>query len=79
MWPGPPTGRVEPSGKVYGTWGRGLGLKKGERLGKLDIWIRMPVHPESAMRGEVGVEMETEDKTLKGRGQVRGKFKASRG
>jgi hypothetical protein len=48
-------------------------------VGKLDIWIKMPVHPESAMRGDAGDEIETEDKTLKGRGQVRGNSKASRG
>ncbi len=45
----------------------------------MDIWIRMPVYPESAMRGDAGEEIATEDKTLKGRGQVRGKSKASRG
>ena len=56
-----------------------MGLKKGERVGKLDIWIRMPVHPESAMRGDAGEEIATEDRTLKVRGQVRGKSKASRG
>ena len=27
-------------------------MKNGERAGKLDCWTRMPVHPESAMRGE---------------------------
>ena len=39
----------------------------------------MPVHPESAMREDAGEEIATEDRTLKGRGQVRGKSKASRG
>jgi hypothetical protein len=27
-------------------------VKKGERAGKFDCWTRMPVHPESEMRGE---------------------------
>ena len=27
-------------------------MKNGERAGKLDCWTRMPVHPESAIRGE---------------------------
>ena len=27
-------------------------MKNGERAGKFDCRIRMPVHPESAMRGE---------------------------
>ena len=46
-----------------------MGLKKGERVGKLDIWIRMPVHPESAMRGDAGEDIATEEKTLKGEGK----------
>ncbi len=34
-----------------GTMGRGLGVKKGWRDGKLDRRRRTPVQPESAMRG----------------------------
>ena len=52
MWSELPNTRQLPSGYVNGTWGRGLAMKKGDRAGKLAIWIRMLVHPESAMRGE---------------------------
>ena len=48
----PPTRKTEPSGRVKGTKGRGFALKNGERAAKLNRWTRMPVHPESAMRGE---------------------------
>ncbi len=48
----PPTRKTEPSGRVKGTKGRGLAVKNSDRAEKLDCWIRMPVHPESAMRGE---------------------------
>ena len=51
---------MEPSGRVKGTRGRGLGEKKGESKGKLANCTKMPVQPESAMRGE-GVM--TADKT----------------
>jgi hypothetical protein len=37
--------------RVKGTMGRGLGVKKGWRDGKLDRRRRTPVQPESAMRG----------------------------
>ena len=43
---------MEPSGRVKGTRGRGLGEKKGESKGKLANCTKMPVQPESAMRGE---------------------------
>ena len=66
-------------GQGVGDLGKWFRAKKGERVGKLDIWIRMPVHPESAMRGDAGKDIATDDKTLKGRGQVRGNSKASRG
>ncbi len=52
MWCGPPTSRVEPFGRVKGTRGRGLGEKKGESNGKLASCTKMPVQPESAMRGD---------------------------
>ena len=48
---GPPTWRTERSGRVKGTRGRGLGVKKGCREGKLERRRRTPVQPESAMRG----------------------------
>lgn len=47
-----PTSSVLPSGRVKETWGRGFETKNGERAGKLVNWIRMLVHPESAMRGD---------------------------
>ncbi len=47
-----PTSSVLPSGRVKETWGRGFETKNGDRGGKLVNWIRMLVHPESAMRGE---------------------------
>ncbi len=50
-WEGPPTCRTERSGKVKGTMGRGFGVKKGWREGKLERRRRTPVQPESAMRG----------------------------
>jgi hypothetical protein len=50
MWVGPPTCKTERSGKVKGTMGRVLGVKKGWREGKLERRRRTPVQPESAMR-----------------------------
>ena len=47
-----PTSSVLPSGRVNETWGRGFETKNGDRGGKLVNWIRMLVHPESAMRGD---------------------------
>ncbi len=47
----PPTCRTERSGRVKGTMGRGLGVKKSWRDGKLERRRRTPVQPESAMRG----------------------------
>jgi hypothetical protein len=38
MWEGPPTERIERSGKVKGRQGRDLGVKKGLREGKLHFW-----------------------------------------
>jgi hypothetical protein len=49
----PPTCKTERSGRVKGTMGRGLGVKKGWREGKLERRRRTPVQPESAMRGGV--------------------------
>ncbi len=51
---GPPADKDEPSGKVKGTRGRGWGVKKEVRQGRLDISINRPVQPESAIRGEKG-------------------------
>ena len=48
---GPPTCKTERSGRVKGTMGRGFGVKKGWREGKLERRRRTPVQPESAMRG----------------------------
>jgi hypothetical protein len=50
-WEGLPTCRTERSGKVKGTMGRGFGVKKGWREGKLERRRRTPVQQESAMRG----------------------------
>ena len=43
---------MEPSGRVKGTRGRGLGEKKGASNAKLASCTKMPVQPESATRGE---------------------------
>jgi hypothetical protein len=56
---------------VKGTWGRGLEAKSEDRGGKLVIWIRMLVHPESAIRGEEQ-ETETEDSADIGAGRDTG-------
>ena len=49
-------------------------MKNGERAGKLDCWTKMPVHPESAMRGEESEwtdrhEGETDDSEATGAGK----------
>ena len=49
-------------------------MKKGERGGKLAIWIRMLVHPESAIRGDAQEE-EAEDRADMGAGRDTGKRK----
>ena len=46
-------------------------MKKGERGGKLAIWIRMLVHPESAIRGDEEEE-EAEDRADMGAGRDTG-------
>ncbi len=46
-------------------------MKNGDRGGKLAIWIRMLVHPESSIRGEEQ-EMGTEDKADIGAGRDTG-------
>ncbi len=43
---------MEPSRRVKGTRGKGLGEKKGASKGKLANCTKTPVQPESAMRGE---------------------------
>ena len=53
-WEGPPTCKTERSGRVNGTMGRGLGVKKVCREGKLERRRRTPVQPESAMSGRAG-------------------------
>ena len=66
MWEGPPTDKIERSGRVKGKQGKGLGEKKGRREGKLHNCKSTPVHPVSAMRGEggegAGVERELLEK-----------------
>ncbi len=52
----PPTSKTERSGRVKGTRGKGLCVKKGLRAGKLENWRRRPVQLVSAMMG--GAEME---------------------
>ncbi len=52
MWCSPLTSRLEPSERLKGTRGRGLGEKKGASKGKLANCTKMPVQPESAMTGE---------------------------
>ncbi len=54
MWEGPPTDKIERSGKVKGKQGKGLGEKKGRREGKLHNCKSTPVQPVSAIRGERG-------------------------
>ena len=49
-------------------------MKNGERAGKLDCWTKMPVHPESAMRGEDSEwtdrhEGDTDDREATGAGE----------
>ena len=46
-------------------------MKNGERGGKLAIWIRMLVHPESAIRGDEEEE-EAEDRADMGAGRDTG-------
>ena len=59
MWEGPPTERIERSGKVNGIQGRGLGVKKRLSEGKLHCCSRTPVQPVSAMSGVgAGVVLE---------------------
>ena len=69
---GQPTSRQLPSGRVNGTWGRGLATKKGESEGKLASWIRMLVHPESAMRGKGNVDGNTDERADAGAGRDTG-------
>jgi hypothetical protein len=57
MWDWPPTSKTERSGRVKETRGKGLGVKKGLRAGKLENCKRRPVQPVSAMMG-LGAEME---------------------
>ncbi len=52
MWCGPPTSRVEPSGRLKSTRGRDLGEKNGASKEKLANYTKWPVQPESTMRGE---------------------------
>ena len=55
-WVDPPTSKTDRSGKVKGTRGNGLGVKKGLKAGKLENCKRRPVQPVSAIMG--GAEME---------------------
>ena len=58
-WEGPPTSKTERSGRVNGTRGKGLGVKKGLNAGKFENWMRRPVHPVTAMRGGAEMELRT--------------------
>ena len=57
---------------MNGTWGRGLATKKGESEGKLAIWMRMLVHPESAMRGKGNFDDDTDERADTGAGRDTG-------
>ena len=52
--------------------GQGLSDKKGESAGKLASWIKMLVHPESAMRGKVNVDDDTVERADTGAGRDTG-------
>jgi hypothetical protein len=49
--------------------GQGLSDKKGESEGKLANWIKMLVHPESAMRGKGNVDGNTDERADTGAGR----------
>ncbi len=66
-WDGPPTSRTDRLGRVKGTRGKGLGVKKGLRAGKFENWRRRPVQPVSAMMGGAEIELSA----LVGRGVAR--------
>jgi hypothetical protein len=51
---------MERSGRVKGTRGKGLWVKKGLRAGKLENWRRRPVQPVSAMMGGAEIELVPE-------------------
>ncbi len=78
MWWGPPTSRVEPSGRVKGTRGRGLGEKYGVSKRKLANCTKRPVQPESAMRGE-GVMRADKTECAEGRPERCGAVMGDRG
>jgi hypothetical protein len=48
---------MERSGRVKGTRGKGLCVKKGLRAGKFENWRRRPVQPVSAMMGGAEIEL----------------------
>ena len=50
-WLGPPTRRVERSGRVKGTIGSGCEVKKGDNAEKLESCKRIRVQPVLAIRG----------------------------
>jgi len=54
---GPPTSKTERSGRVKGTRGKGLWVKKGLRAGRFENWRRIPVQPVSAMMGGADIEL----------------------
>ncbi len=58
-WEGPPTERIERSGRVKGKIGRGLCEKKGLREAKLENCNSRPVQPVSAIRGGLMTELRT--------------------
>jgi hypothetical protein len=52
--------------------GQGFRDKKWESEGKLAIWTRMLVHPESAMRGKDNVDGNTDERADTGAGRDTG-------
>ena len=50
-----------------------MATKKVESAGKLAIWMRMLVHPESAIRGKDNLEAGTDDRAETGAGRDTGR------
>ncbi len=49
-----------PIGKIERYDGEEFGSEEGDKAGKLECWIRTPVQPMSAMRGERGTSARAE-------------------
>jgi hypothetical protein len=71
---------MEWSGRVKGMMGRGLKEKKGDKAEKFESWRRTPVHPVSAMRGEIVVKDKADrfEESDAGRGGGQEEVKANR-